>query len=99
MGKCADQKAFIRFLEQSHVDPEYKKAMSTVAEYLRQEGMQQGLLQGMQASHADALAFGERRAKLKAARKMLDAGSPIEFVKLVTELEEKDLAAPLSETD
>ncbi len=61
---------------------------------IEERGWQKGIQQGMQASQAEVWQTAERKAKLEAARKMLDAGSPIEFVKRITDLEDEDLVEP-----
>lgn len=82
--------------------PEKREAIMNFAQQLEYRGEQRGYQKALQASHADvwhaAQEDAEKESKLKTARKMLDAGSPIDFVKLVTDLKEEDLAA-LSDLD
>jgi predicted transposase/invertase (TIGR01784 family) len=59
VGFTEDQSAFIRFLEQSHIDSEYKETMNTVAEYLRNEGRKDGLQAGLQTGRQEGRQEGE----------------------------------------
>lgn len=65
--------------------------MATFSDYLRQEGMQQG----MQANHADvwqaAEQAGERKAKIEDAREMLAAKLDIGLIKRIIKLTEDEL--------
>lgn len=67
--------------------PEKRETIMTFAQQLIERGMQAKYADVWYAAQKDA----ERKIKIETARKMLDAGSPLEFVKLVTDLEEGDL--------
>lgn len=78
-GRSVDQAAFIKLLESSSIELEYKQVMQTVADYLRNEGMQQGMQQG---EHQKAVAI---------ARSMLSEGFNRTLVQRVTGLTDDDL--------
>src|SRR5260364_151441 len=82
--------------------PEKRESVMNFAQQLERRGEQKGYQKALQATYADAWRAAQQEAehktKIKTARRMLNAGFPMESVKLVTDLEERDLAA-LRETD
>jgi predicted transposase/invertase (TIGR01784 family) len=75
----------IRVIEQADIEREYLETMQTVAQYLREEGIQQGMQQGMQA--------GLSRAQHKYAKKMLMIGLDETMIKEVTGLSAEEIDA------
>src|SRR5260363_206522 len=77
--------------------PEKRESIMNFAQQLEQRGKQIGYQEALKATYADAWRAAqqdaEHKTKIKTARKMLDAGSPLEFVKLVTDLGDEDLVA------
>ncbi len=68
--------------------PDKRETIMSAAQQLIDSGIQQG----MQASHAEALAFGERKARLEDAREMRAAQLDLDLIKRITKLSDEDLA-------
>src|SRR5260364_143567 len=81
--------------------PEKRESIMNFAQQLEQRGKQIGYHEGyqraLQATYADAWRAAqqdaEHKTKIKTARRMLNAGFPMESVKLVTDLGDEDLVA------
>ncbi len=85
-GETSDAKAFVRELAQRM--PQQGDELMTIAEQLKQEGLEKGLEKGIQLGRQE----GRNEGKLEVARRLLEMGMPSESVQEATGLSETELA-------
>ena len=85
-GESSDAKAFVRELAQRM--PQQGDELMTIAEQLKQEGLEKGIEQGIQPGRQE----GRNEGKLEVARRLLEMGMPSESVQEATGLSEAELA-------
>lgn len=93
-GECSDYDMFFQTLAQQ--TQRYRENVMTIAQQLRQEGMQKGRQEGMQEGRQEGRQEGERvgweQARKAMARSMLDAEEPLEKITRYTGLSAQDIA-------
>lgn len=85
-GETADAKAFVR--ELARRVPQHGDSLMTIAQQLEQIGIEQGRMEGIRLG----MAKGERAAKFKIARAMLQSGMDRHTILQMTGLSEAEVA-------
>ncbi|WGL99928.1 Rpn family recombination-promoting nuclease/putative transposase (plasmid) [Arsenophonus sp. aPb] len=96
-GNTSDAKQFLHQIAEKADD--YREVVMTIAEQLRREGEQKGILKGIQKGKLEGIQEGiqkgklegEKQASLKIARQLLEKGVERDIVKLSTGLTDAEL--------
>jgi predicted transposase/invertase (TIGR01784 family) len=89
-GESEDAQAFVR--ELALRVPQHEEELMTIAQQLKQKGIENGIEQGIQLGEQRGIEKGEREASLKIARAMLANGLDRDSVMQMTGLTADDLA-------
>ncbi|CAJ0998953.1 ISNCY family transposase ISPlu15 [Sodalis praecaptivus] len=84
-GETSDTRQFLHTIAAQTQD--YQEDVMTIAEQLRQEGEQRGILKGRQ----EGLQEGEKLASLKIAQQLLANGAERHLIKIATGLSDNEL--------
>jgi predicted transposase/invertase (TIGR01784 family) len=89
LNRPNDFHEFMRVIEQADIEREYIETMQTVAQHLREEGMQQGMQAGMQ----QGMQAGIYKEKHENAKRMLMMGLDETMIQEVTGLSKEEIEA------
>ncbi len=70
---------------------EDKEAVMTLEEYFTEKGVLRGIEQGREQGREQGIAEGKHAEAIEIARKMVDEGIKVDFIKKITGLDDEDL--------
>jgi predicted transposase/invertase (TIGR01784 family) len=90
-GNTSDAEKFLHQIADRATD--YREVVMTIAEQLREKGMQEGIQRGMQAGRQEGIERGRYEAKIEMARQLLANGVDRSVVKISSGLSDAEIDA------